>query len=326
MRICIFGAGAIGGFMAAYLCAAKNEVSLIARGANLEAYKKKGITLQHGSNSIHASPQATNDSREIGPVDLVFVTVKAPALIDVGSSIGPLLGDGTQVVFAMNGIPWWYELGGYKETNIAPDILDSTGILRREISSDRIVGCVVDCPAIVDAPGIILSKRGSEGVFTLGSSKSSKNPNLERISKCLINAGMQAPIVENFEHAVWNKLIVNLSRSPLAVLTGVDEMKLAYDEEITAITKEMIIEATQVADSHGIKLDLDWDRLLKPEYRSEHRSSMLQDWDSRRPMEIDAILKVVCLFAAESGIRAPTMNRVLSLITMKARGEGLYRV
>ena len=117
---------------------------------------------------------------------------------------------------------------------------------------------------------------------------------------------------------------MNLSRSPLAVLTGVNEMELAYDDEITEITKEMILEAAQVANAHGIKLELDWDRLLKPDYRSEHRSSMLQDWDGKRPMEIDAILKVVCLFAKKAGVRSPTMNRVLSLLTMKARAAGIY--
>ena len=324
MKVCIFGAGAIGGFLAAYLSKADNEVSLIARGSNLEAYKEKGIKLYHGDRFVQASPFATNDSQEIGTVDLVFVTVKAPGLLDVGKKIRPLLGNETKVVFAMNGIPWWYGLDSSRENKIAKDTLDPSGILHREVTSQRIVGCVVDCPAFVDAPGVIISKRNSQGVFTLGLPKFSGNCSLEAISKCMFDAGLQAPVVENFEQAVWNKLIVNLSRSPLAVLTGVNEMELAYDDEITEITKEMILEAAQVADAHGIKLELDWDRLSKPDYRSEHRSSMLQDWDGKRPMEIDAILKVVCLFAKKAGVRSPTINRVLSLLTMKARAAGIY--
>lgn len=324
MKVCIFGAGAIGGFLAAYLSKADNEVSLIARRSNLEAYKEKGIKLHHGDRFVQASPFATNDSREIGTVDLVFVTVKAPGLLDVGKKIGPLLGNETKVVFAMNGIPWWYRLDSSRENKIAKDILDPSGILHREVALQRIVGCVVDCPAFVDTPGVIISKRNSQGIFTLGLPKFSGTHSLEAISKSLFDAGLQAPIVENFEQAVWNKLIVNLSRSPLAVLTGVSEMELAYDDEITEITKEMILEAAQVADAHGIKLKLDWDRLLKPDYGSEHRSSMLQDWDGKRPMEIDAILKVVCLFAKKAGVRSPTMNRVLSLLTMKARAAGIY--
>ena len=324
MKVCIFGAGAIGGFLAAYLSKANNEVSLIARGTNLKAYKENGITLHHGDQLVQASPFATNDSEEIGTVDLVFVTVKAPGLFDVGKKIRPLLAQETKVVFAMNGIPWWYKLDDSRKKNIARDILDPSGILHREIASQKIVGCVVDCPAFVNAPGIIISKRNSQGIFTLGLPKLSETGNLEVISKCLFDAGVLAPIVENFEEAVWNKLIVNLSRSPLAVLTGVNEMELAYDDEITEITKEMILEAAQVADAHGIKLELDWDRLLNADYRSEHRSSMLQDWDGKRPMEIDAILKVVCLFAKKAGVRSPTMNRILSLLTMKARAAGIY--
>ena len=324
MKVCIFGAGAIGGFLAAYLSKADNEVSLIARGSNLEAYKEKGIKLHHGDRFVQAFPFATNDSQEIGTVDLVFVTVKAPGLLDVGKKIRPLLGIETKVVFAMNGIPWWYGLDSSRGNRIAKDILDPSGILHREVASQRIVGCVVDCPAFVDAPGVIMSKRNSQGVFTLGLPKFSGTCSLEAISKCMFEAGRQAPVVENFEQAVWNKLIVNLSRSPLAVLTGVNEMQLAYDDEITEITKEMILEAAQVANAHGIKLELDWDRLLKPDYRSEHRSSMLQDWDGKRPMEIDAILKVVCLFAKKAGVHSPTMNRVLSLLTMKARAAGIY--
>ena len=324
MKVCIFGAGAIGGFLAAYLSRANNEVSLIARGTNLEAYKENGITLHHGDQLVQASPFATNDSGEIGTVDLVFVTVKAPGLFDVGKKIRPLLAQKTKVVFAMNGIPWWYKLDDSRENNLARDILDPSGILHREVAFQKIVGCVVDCPAFVNAPGIIISKRNSQGIFTLGLPKFSETGNLEVISNCLFDSGVQAPIVENFEEAVWNKLIVNLSRSPLAVLTGVNEMELAYDDEITEITKEMILEAAQVADAHGIKLELDWDRLLNADYRSEHRSSMLQDWDGKRPMEIDAILKVVCLFAKKAGVRSPTMNRVLSLLTMKARAAGIY--
>ena len=324
MKVCIFGAGAIGGFLAAYLSKADNEVSLIARGSNLEAYKEKGIKLYHGDRFVQAFPFATNDSQEIGTVDLVFVTVKAPGLLDVGKKIRPLLGNETKVVFAMNGIPWWYGLDSSRENKIAKDTLDPSGILHREVTSQRIVGCVVDCPAFVDAPGVIISKRNSQGIFTLGLPKFSGTRSLEAVSKSLFDAGLQEPVVENFEQAVWNKLIVNLSRSPLAVLTGVNEMELAYDDEITEITKEMILEAAQVADAHGIKLELDWDRLLKADYRSEHRSSMLQDWDGKRPMEIDAILKVVCLFAKKAGVRSPTMNRVLSLLTMKARAAGIY--
>ena len=135
---------------------------------------------------------------------------------------------------------------------------------------------------------------------------------------------MLAPVSRNIEQEIWAKLIVNLSRSPLAVLTGVDEMELAKHSETTEITREMVNEATLVARSHGIQLDLNWDQLLNIEYRSEHRSSMLQDWDFQRPMEIDSIIKIVSLFGKEAGIKTPTIDRILALLTIKARQVGLY--
>ena len=136
---------------------------------------------------------------------------------------------------------------------------------------------------------------------------------------------MLAPVSSNIEQEIWAKLIVNLSRSPLAVLTGVDEMELAKNSETTEITREMVNEATLVARSHGIQLNLNWDQLLNIEYRSEHRSSMLQDWDFQRPMEIDSIIKIVSLFGKEAGIKTPTIDRILALLTIKARQVGLYQ-
>ena len=135
---------------------------------------------------------------------------------------------------------------------------------------------------------------------------------------------MLAPVSSNIEQEIWAKLIVNLSRSPLAVLTGVDEMELAKHSETTEITREMVNEATLVAHSHGIQRNLNWDQLLNIEYRSEHRSSMLQDWDFQRPMEIDSIIKIVSLFGKEAGIKTPTIDRILALLTIKARQVGLY--
>tara|TARA_Y100000588_G_scaffold385519_1_gene479069 strand:- start:1193 stop:2173 length:981 start_codon:yes stop_codon:yes gene_type:complete len=324
VKICIFGAGAIGGFISVYLSLAGHEVSLISRGPNLAAFKKNGVNLKHGEKFLKAFPFSTHNTKDVGTVDLVFVTVKGPALEGVGSDIGPLLGAETQVIFAMNGIPWWYDSRHPNANLLAANLLDPTGILRKEISIDKIIGCVVDCPAIVTEPGVILSARPTRGKFMIGSPRSVKNTKLLAVSNCLEDAGMESPIVENLEEAIWSKLIVNLSRSPLAVLTGVNELVLAHNKEATAITKEMIIEAHEVAASHGIEIDLDWDRLLKPDYRSEHRSSMLQDWDSQRPMEIDSILKIVCLFAKESGIKTPTMDRILALLAIKAAEVGLY--
>lgn len=324
MKICVFGVGAIGGFLASYLSRAKHEVFLVSRGANLEAFKKKGLTLHHADDTSTISPTATANTQEIGPVDIIFITVKGPALRDVGLNIEPLLKSDTQVVFAMNGIPWWYDIAMGRSKMTAANLLDPDGQLQRIVGIRRVLGCVVDCPAIVSGPGIIVCRRNTKGKFTLGAPRSQNNSNVKVVSEILTNAEMLSPVSVDIEQEIWAKLIVNLSRSPLAVLTGVDETELAKNSETTAITREMIEEANLVALAHDIRLDLNWDQLLRPEYRSEHRSSMLQDWDVQRPMEIDSIVKIVSLFAIEAGIKTPTIDRILALLTIKAREAGLY--
>ena len=324
MKICIYGAGAIGGFLAAYLTNQGHEVSVISRGANLKAFKNNGLTLKHGTKTFTVYPKSTQKSNDIGPVDVIFVTVKGPALIDVGRNIAPLLKANTQVVFAMNGIPWWYDLSIESTQTTASILLDPDRYLQQIVGINRVIGCVVDCPAIVQTPGVIVSSRESKGKFTVGAPRSTENINLEMISEIIETAGMLAPITNNIEHAIWDKLIVNLSRSPIAVLTGADELELAKNSETTSITKEMVQEACSVACAHGIQIDLNWKQLLNPEYRSEHRSSMLQDWDAQRPMEIDSIVKIVSIFAKEASLKTPTIDRILALLILKARKVGLY--
>ena len=324
MKICIFGAGAIGGFAASYLSRAGHEISLISRGANLKAFQNTGLTLSHAGDTSTVHPIATDNPADIGQVDIILVTVKGPALTDVGSYIKPLLGDETQVVFAMNGIPWWYDIVMGRGQATSGKLLDRGGQLQNTVGIERIIGCVVDCPAAVSSPGFVICKRDTKGKFTIGAPRSINNPRVDIISGILEDAQMLAPVSSNIEQEIWAKLIVNLSRSPLAVLTGVDEMELAKHSETTEITREMVNEATLVAHSHGIQLNLNWDQLLNIEYRSEHRSSMLQDWDFQRPMEIDSIIKIVSLFGKEAGIKTPTIDRILALLTIKARQVGLY--
>jgi len=324
MKICIYGAGAIGGFLGAYLARAGHEVSLIARGAQLEALRSKGLTLIHGEDKFTTYPDCAEDARQIGPTDAVFVTVKGPALPSVGDGIGPLLGSDTAIVFAMNGLPWWYDYGREGQTTGAAALLDPTESLRRVVGAERAIGCVVDCPARVAEPGLIVSNRASKGKFTIGEPDGSISQRIIALSNVLDEAGLDGPVVEDIRRAIWTKLVVNLSRSPLAVLTGAEESKLSDDPDITAMAREMITEAAAVAAAHGIPLELDWPALLETRYRTVHRPSMLQDWDAQRPMEIDAIGVIVSRFAAEAGLETPTINRVLAMLKMKAREVGLY--
>ncbi|MDG2287013.1 MAG: 2-dehydropantoate 2-reductase [Alphaproteobacteria bacterium] len=324
MKICIYGAGAIGGFLGAYLAKAGHEVSLIARGAHLQALQSKGLTLIHAEEKFTTYPDCAEDPRRIGGADAVFVTVKGPALAAVGEGIGPLLGADTPVVFAMNGLPWWYDHGRDAPLTGAASLLDPTGSLRRVVGEERAIGCVVDCPVRIPEPGLVVCNRPTKAKFALGEPDGTASERVLALSNVLYEAGLDGPVSRDIRHEIWAKLVINLSRSPLAVLTGVPETKLSADPAMTEISREMIAEAAAVAAAHGIHLDLDWPRLLEEKYRTVHRPSMLQDWDAQRPMEIDSIGTMVSRFAAEVGLETPTIDRVLAMLRLKAREAGLY--
>ena len=324
MKICIYGAGAIGGFLGAYLARAGHEISLIARGTQLQALRAKGLTLIHGEEKFTTYPDCAEDARQIGPANAVFVTVKGPALPAVGEGIGPLLGGDTAVVFAMNGLPWWYDHGRDASPTSAANLLDPTGSLRREVGEERAIGCVVDCPVRISEPGVVICNRPTKATFALGEPNGTASERVIALSNVLNGAGLNGPVSRDIRHAIWAKLVINLSRSPLAVLTGVPETKLAADPMMTEISREMITEAAAVAAAHGIHLDLDWPRLLEERHRTVHRPSMLQDWDAQRPMEIDSIGTIVSRFAAEAGLETPTIDRVLAMVRLKALEVGLY--
>jgi 2-dehydropantoate 2-reductase len=324
MKFCIYGAGAIGGFLGGYLAKAGHDVAMVARGAQLEAMRSKGLSVIHAEDKFTTFPDCAEDPRQIGPVDTVFVTVKGPALPSVGDGIGALLGKDTSVVYAMNGIPWWYDHGRNAAPTEAAALLDPTGSMRRAVDPKRAIGCVVDCPVRVAEPGLVVSNRPTKAKFAIGEPDGSVSARIVSLSNLLDAAGLDAPVTKEIRRVIWAKLVINLSRSPLAVLTGAAENRLSDDPEITAITREMITEAAGVAAAHGIELDLDWPALLETKYRANHRPSMLQDWDARRPMEIDAIGVIVSRFAAAAGLQTPTIDRVLALLRMKAREAGIY--
>ncbi len=323
MKICIYGAGAIGGFLAAYLVRAGHDTALIARGKNLSAIREFGLTLKHGTDRFTVYPNCTQCPADVGFVDAVFVTVKGPSLPHVGQNIGPLLDKNTSVIFAMNGIPWWYAAQNQHFGAGAGEILDPSGCLNRLVGYQRAIGCVIDCPAQVSEPGTVVCNRRAKGKFTLGEPDCFESLRVLELSKVLENSGIEATVSLNIREIIWSKLIINLSRSPISVLTGNTEIQLANDKIITEISRDLIEEAANVAKAHGIVLELDWDSLLKPSYRTNHRPSMLQDWDAQRPMEIDSIIRIVSYFGSVANIKTPTIDRIGALLVLKAQEAGL---
>ena len=323
MRICIYGAGAIGGMVTARLADAGNDVSVIVRGANLEAIRTRGLRFRHHEVDILTRRRATDAPAEIGPVDPVIVAAKGPALPAIGARIGALLGPDTPVVFAINGIPWWYDQGRPGAPTGIADLLDPDGALRANVGA-RAIGCVVDCPTRVEAPGVVVCGAHGRGKFTLGEPDGSASARMSALSATFEAAGLAAPVSDDIRTVIWAKLVINISRSPLAVLTGATELEMAKDPAMTALCRAVVEEAAAAAAAVGVTLPLDWPFLLDVAHRYDHRPSMLQDWDHGRAMEIDSIVVAVQRLAAAGGLATPALDVVAALLRCKARVAGTY--
>lgn len=324
MRIGIVGAGAVGGFLAGHLARAGTEVALLARGPHLAALRERGLTVESRGERWTVHPVASDRAADLGEVDAVVVTAKAPALPAIATAIAPMLGAGTPVVCAMNGIPWWYDHGrpGAESRTIAR--LDPEGAIWRGIGPERAIGCVVDCPSQVAEPGLVRHVAPRPGALTLGEPAGGRSDRVQRLAAAIEAAGVRAPIAADIRAALWAKLFVNISRSPLAVLTGCSERQLAEDPGTLDVTMAIMREAQAVARSHGLEVAIDEARQSDPRMRSEHRSSMLQDWDLGRPMEIDGIVRAVQDFARAAGVATPAIDTVSALLVAKARAAGTY--
>ena len=324
MRIGIIGAGAVGGFMAGHLARVGNEVAVLARGANLTALRKDGVTVLSQGQRWTAPVTASDSAAELGPVDLAIVTAKGPSWSVLSEAMAPMLGPDTTVVCAMNGIPWWYEYGRVGGTGKPLDRVDPGGVVWKAIGPERALGCVIDCPSIVEAPGVIRHNADRPGSFILGEPSGPATDRVRAVASVLEAAAMGAPISDDIRVAIWAKLLVNLSRSPLGVLTGGTERGLAANPDTLAVTLAMMREGQAVAVTHGLDVPVDWAANSDPNRRSDHKSSMLQDWELDRPMEIYGIVRVVQDFAREAGVETPTIDTVAALLVEKARMVGTY--
>ncbi|WP_144185272.1 2-dehydropantoate 2-reductase [Elioraea rosea] len=326
MRICIFGAGAIGGLMAARL-AAKDaaEVTIIARGPHLAAMQEKGLVLRSDGEEITVRPRCVASAAEAGEQDYVVVTLKAHSLPAAAEQMQPLLGPDTAIVSAVNGIPWWYfhkHPGGQHEGHRLSSV-DPDGSVWRLLPPERAIGCIVYPAAEVVEPGVIEHTYGDR--FTLGEPDGSRSPRVSAISEALIAAGFKAPVRPKIRDEIWVKLWGNLAFNPISALTTSTLDTLTADAGQRGVARAMMLEAQAVAEALGIRFAIDVDkRIAGAAEVGAHRTSMLQDLERGRPMEIDALLGVVVELAALVGRPAPICETVLALVRARAREAGCY--
>jgi 2-dehydropantoate 2-reductase len=326
MRICVYGAGAVGGHFAAQLAASGHEVSVVARGAHLEAIRRNGLTLLKGEQRIVGKVQAAEDPKDLGPVDFVLVALKATALGALAERVRPLLGKDTAVVFAQNGIPWWYAQGLSAKRPAPPDLarLDPGGALARAIGPDRVIGSVVYSANEVLEPGVVRNNAPGRNVLVLGEPDDMRTERVKRLAAALEKSAVSAPIESDIRRSVWAKVVINLASSSTGVVTEGTVKEDLADPAIAALRKRMHEEARAVAAAHGVNTE---GAPLPPPHAGggpAHKTSMLQDYELGRPMEIDAILMAPLWFARAANVSVPNLETVIALAAHKARKKGLY--
>lgn len=323
MKICIFGAGAIGGLMGAKLAAKGNvDVTFIARGPHLAAMRENGVKLISEGEERVVHPRCVESAEEAGPQDYVLVTLKAHSLPSAAKQMQPLLGPDTAIVSAVNGIPWWYfyGLGGAYEGRIVQSV-DPDGQVSALLPPSRAIGCIVYPAAEVTAPGVIEHSYGDR--FSLGEPDGSRSPRAQALSEALIAAGFKAPVRPKIRDELWVKLWGNMAFNPISALTTATLDVLTADEGQRSVARAMMLEGQRLAEALGVRFAIDVDkRIAGAAEVGAHKTSMLQDLERSRPMEIEALLGAVVELADWVGEAAPISRTVLALVRARARAAG----
>ena len=320
MRICLFGAGAIGGFVAAHLARVEGlTVSVVARGAHLDAIRARGLRIVTPSGDWSVRVRATEHAEELGPQDLVFIALKQHQLTAALPALAHLLGPDTAVVPPTTGIPYWYFHGlpgphGGRQV----ERLDAGGAQWRTLAPERVIGCVYWVATEVTEPGVV-HHDGQLLRFPIGEPDGSSSPRLQRLVDAMNAAGLNAQPVPDIRAWIWAKMISSLAWNPLAVLTEATLDRLTAQPQAVAIVRRLMREAEQVAEALGIErwpISTD-DRIAAARNAGAHRMSMLQDWQRGRPLEIDVLADSVAAMRELAGVPTPTIDEVYALLRLR---------
>jgi 2-dehydropantoate 2-reductase len=326
MKICIYGAGAIGGLIAAWLARSGHDVSVVARGAHLEAIRRHGLKVRdRESGEVKAfAMRADADPAALGAQDYVIVAVKGQSLTDVSRHIGKLLHEDTSIVTAMNGVPWWFfdrlDFGGGRARL---ESLDPDGALARSMPTGRIVGCVVHLAASTPEPGLISHNMGRK--LILGEPGGKNGPRTARIAAALNKAGFEAVASPSIEKDFWVKLLGNVSFNPVSALTMSTADRLIADAEVKAYMVEIMREVLAIGRAVGVDADIDPEaRIDMARNLGKFKTSMLQDLEAGKSLEIDGLLAGTLEIARKAGVRAPYTESLFGLVKARAISTNQY--
>jgi 2-dehydropantoate 2-reductase len=324
MKIAIYGAGAIGGFLGVKLAQAGAEVTMIARGPHLAAMRERGVTLVSGTDRVTLPLRCIGDPGAAGPQDYVFITLKAHALSEAAPQIARLMAPHTTLVTGINGIPYWYFYGmdGPWRDRVVESV-DPGGTLWRNLHPSSVLHAIVYPAAEVMAPGIITHRYGDR--FTLGEPDGSRSERAQALARLMIAAGLKAPVRPRIRDEIWVKLWGNMAFNPISALTGATLDRLTARPDLRATCRGLMLEGRAVAEALGVRFAIDVEKRIDGAGEvGIHKTSMLQDLERGRPLEIDALLGAVVELAGLVGQNIPQCQTVLALLRERARLAGCY--
>ena len=318
MKICIFGAGAVGGHMAAKLAARGHDVSVIARGPHLEAIRRNGLKLLHGRDTIVGRVRGAESARELGPQEAVFVTLKANMLGAFADQAASLIGKDTAVVFVQNGIPWWYDAS---LTRLDPDRR-----LAHSVPRENIVGGVAYSANEVLEPGVVENHVPGNNMFPIGRPDRKETPLIQALRKALEEADMSSPPLADIRQSVWQKAAQMLGNSTLCVLTELPVGTVRGEPQLKKIVEQAGQEGRAIAAALGVDVDAAPQRPSggHASGAASHKPSILQDYERGRPMEVEAQLMAPLALARAAKVHTPTLDVLVPLVAAKAAAKGLY--
>ena len=325
MKVCIYGAGAIGGWIGVGLAQAGCRINVVARGATLEALQRDGLSLVRGDQRTRVAVHAVANPAELGVQDLVVVAVKAPALPAVAARIAPLLGPETIVLTAMNGVPWWFLQGGFGGPLAGTQLeaVDPGGKIDAAIPARHVIGGVVHASCSLDGPGMVRHHFGNG--LIIGEPSGTATPRVQRLEALLKQAGFEARLSAQIQKDVWYKLWGNMTVNPISALTGATTDLILNDELVRGFISTIMLEAREIGERIGIPIaESPEDRHAVTRRLGAFKTSMLQDVEAHRPVELDALVSVVRELGQRAGVATPFTDALLGLARLQARQLGLY--
>ena len=321
MKFLIAGAGAIGAYFGARMARGGFDVTLFARGPHLKAMREHGVQVKSADGDFQVRPKVVGSLEEAGPADVVFLGVKAHSLPQLAPQLKPVLGPDTTVVSTQNGIPWWYFQGfGGAAEGIHLERIDPGGVISSAIEARRVVGSIVYFSTEIPAPGVIQHTEGNR--ISLGEPDGARSERCRRIAETLVASGLRCPITTHLRQEIWVKLLGNASLNPVSALTRATVVQMVRDPDVSAVIRNIMQEVEAVSKKLGMELPVSIDqRMAGAEKVGEHKTSMLQDLEAGRPMELEALVGAVVELGERLGLPMPYTRTVYSCAKLLAQGS-----